>query len=165
MRTLYALSRPSLYRSMTGISTVNSRRLPASLSSNPIVVGSRQQTHFIYCPLPTALCLLLIMARHRFNREDHFFVGHFLGGADEAGVASVQEEGAIAFSVASQRADQLPSFRVVERTEVHRRSPSREKKPRAPPGFRSDLHSIPRRQLRQQQVDTAVNAFIRAIRL
>src|SRR6266851_1596034 len=92
---------------MTGISTVSSRRFPASLSSKPIIS---------------------IVARDRLNGGDHFFIGHFVDGTDEARVAAIHEDAALVLGIASQRGDQLPSFRVVEWTEIHRRSPFQKKR-------------------------------------
>src|SRR5688572_12217998 len=100
---------------MTGISTVSKRRLPASLSSSPIRTAKHQA---------------LVVARYRANGRDHFLVGHLFAAAGEAGVAAIGEDEAIVLGIASQGRDQLPSFGVIERTEVHRRSPSR--KTRAP---------------------------------
>jgi hypothetical protein len=61
----------------------------------------------------------LIVARDRFDGGDHLFVWDFIGAAEEAGIAAVHEDGSIALSVAAQGADELPSFGVVKRTEVH----------------------------------------------
>src|SRR6185437_8193641 len=61
----------------------------------------------------------LVVARDRFDGGNHLFVGHFVGGAEEAGVASVHEDGAITFGVAAQSVNQLPPFGVVQGTEVH----------------------------------------------
>src|SRR6516164_799325 len=88
---------------MTGISTVRSRRLPASVSRRPI---------------PSS-----IVAGDRLDGRDDLVVGHFLGGAEKAGVAAVHEDGPIAFGVAAQGADQLPPFGVVERPEIHGDAP------------------------------------------
>ena len=96
----------------------------------------------------------LVMARHRANCRDYFFIRNFLGRAQETGVATIHQNGPITFSIASQRRDQLPPFRVVERTEIHDVL-LREKK---------DQHSLrmSRRQLRQQQVNSSIDAgFLR----
>jgi len=66
---------------------------------------------------------ILVVARDRLDGGDHLFIGHFVDGTDEARVAAVHEDAAIMLGVAPQRGDQLPSFRVVEWTEIHRRSP------------------------------------------
>src|SRR5262245_59251618 len=63
--------------------------------------------------------LLLIVARNRFDGGNHLLVGHFVGGADKAGVAPVHEQDSVAFRVAAQRGDQLPPLGVVEGTEIH----------------------------------------------
>src|SRR5262249_55859985 len=98
--------------------------LPTSLSSRPMAAGSTQQAarskrlrFTACCLLPAAYCL--VVTRHGLDREDHLVVGHLFGRAEKARVAPVQEDRPVPFGVASQRADQLPSFRVVERTEVH----------------------------------------------
>src|SRR5436309_2305685 len=112
---------------MTGISTLNSRRFPISLSKRPMRTcprtGSSQRVGAgKRRPLTPPDCS--IMAGDRANGRDHLLVGDLVGTAGKARVAPVHEDAAIVFGIASQRGDQLPSFRVVERTEVHGRSPS-----------------------------------------
>src|SRR5262249_8797126 len=143
---------------MTGISTLNRRRLPASLSRRPIplVVGrwslvighcknQRPRTNDqgpIFPPVS-------IVTGNRANREDHLLVGDLLGAAGEAGVAAVRQDGQVVVGVAAQRRDQLLTLSVVQRTEIHDRSPSgKPEPPRAAPGKRSPLL----RQLRQQLI-------------
>ena len=60
---------------MTGISTLSRRRLPASLSSRPMVA-------------------LSIVARHRFDGRDHLFVRHLIRGAGKRRGPPVHEDGA-----------------------------------------------------------------------
>jgi hypothetical protein len=78
---------------------------------------------------------ILVVTRDRLNGGDHFFVGHFICGTDEARVAAVHQDGPVVFSIASQRSDQLPSFRVVEWTEIHRRSPFQKRDTKAGQSF------------------------------
>src|SRR5271166_1230055 len=53
-----------------------------------------------------------VMAGDGLDRVDHLFVGDLLRNASEAGVATVQQDGPVAFGVAAQCVDQLPSLRV-----------------------------------------------------
>src|SRR5437588_9016686 len=113
---------------MTGISTVSSRRFPASLSSKPITAFLISDLRFLISErlqskIGNQKSKILVVARDRLNGGDHFFVGHLIGGTGEAGVAAVHEDAAIVLGIAPQRGDQLPSFRFVEWTEIHRRSP------------------------------------------
>jgi hypothetical protein len=96
------------------------------------------------------------MARDRFDRGDHFLVGDFVGRTNEARVAAVHEDGTILLGIASQRRDQLPSFRVVEWTEIHRGSPFQKK---ATP----KQSVILRCYFRKQQVNRSVNAGLLGI--
>jgi hypothetical protein len=63
------------------------------------------------------------VARDGFDGRNHLFVGHFFGCADKAGVAPIHEKDAATFGIPTQRANELPPFRVVQGTEVHNRSP------------------------------------------
>src|SRR5436305_14331604 len=69
----------------------------------------------------------LVVARDRLDRRDDLLVGDLLGGAEEAGVAAVHQDGLVALRVAAQGVDQLPPLGVVEGTEVHGSTPSRNK--------------------------------------
>src|SRR5882724_6490410 len=64
------------------------------------------------------------MARHRLDGANHFLISDLIGGAGEAGVAAVHEDGEAAVGVAAQGGDQRTPFGVVEGAEVHDRSPS-----------------------------------------
>src|SRR5205809_554666 len=108
------------------------------------------------------------MTRHRTNGRDDFFVGDFVGRAGETGVAAIHQDGAVALGVAPQRGNELPSLRVVQRTEIHRRSPSRIKVQLTPARRRrlstkesSAVASSSRRggQFGKQQIDAAVHAI------
>src|SRR5438876_6088363 len=90
---------------MTGTSMVKSRRLPASLSRRPIRCN-------------------LIMAWHGFDGGNDLVVGHLLGGAEKRRVAPIHEDGAVAFGIAAQGADQLPPLRVIQGSKIHRMLPS-----------------------------------------
>src|SRR5216684_4861932 len=97
---------------MTGISTVKSRRLPASLSSNPMEqflaptfgegalaqalctpashrLGTKPRAAF---PRPAWIREVSIVARHRADGRDDFFIGHFVSSAHEARVAAIRED-------------------------------------------------------------------------
>src|SRR5690242_16045068 len=117
---------------MTGISTVKSRRLPASLSNRPMGIADvrlqiadwRLAAGAGESPavnLQPAICNLqsLVVARHRLDGGDDLLVGDVVGGADETGVAAVHEDGPVAVGVAPQRGDELTPLRVVQRTEIH----------------------------------------------
>src|SRR5438067_6391645 len=62
----------------------------------------------------------LVVAGHRLDGGDDLLVGDLVGGAGEAGVATIHEDRPIALRVAAQRVDQLLALSVVERTEIHR---------------------------------------------
>src|SRR5258708_34036937 len=68
---------------------------------------------------PLAFPIGSIVARHRLDGVDDLLVGHLFAGAQETGVATIHEDGAIALRVAAQGVDQLPPFGVVQGTEVH----------------------------------------------
>src|SRR5262249_25525118 len=131
MRILKSGSRPSLYFSMTGISTLSSRRFPASLSRRPITVvdagrwtvdgGLLSVPSTVHRPPSTNSS---VVAGHRLDGEDDLFVRHVVAGAREAGVAAVHQDGAVAFGVAPQGTNELPALRVVQRAEVHGSAPS-----------------------------------------
>src|SRR6202011_5299862 len=66
-------------------------------------------------------------------------VGHFLAGAEEAGVATIHEDGAIALRVATQGVNQLPPLGVVQGTKVHgNNSFLQNKETKGTPATRSD---------------------------
>src|SRR5579885_2293600 len=118
---------------MTGISTLRRRRFPASLSRRPMVRGQgsgirgQGPANKRRCSLtPRSLTpyACLVVARDRLDGEDHLLVGDFVGAAGETGVAAVHEDRPVILGVAPQRRDERPPLRVVERTEIHRRSPS-----------------------------------------
>src|SRR6516225_9742648 len=66
----------------------------------------------------------LVVAWHRFDGEDHFFVGHFVRAAGKAGIAPIHEDRTIALGVASESSNQLTTLRVVKGTKIHGSSPS-----------------------------------------
>src|SRR5689334_15463008 len=111
---------------MTGISTVNSRRLPPSLSSRAMGKLRIADCRFSIergrgSARLSSICnrKSLVVAGDRFDGGDDLLVGDVIGSADEAGVAPVHEDGPVALGVAPQRGDQLPPFRVVQWTEIH----------------------------------------------
>src|SRR5262245_17665903 len=113
---------------MTGTSTVNSRRLPASPSKRPItIIEIRDRERPEHCKCSgrsrSRFAKQLIMARHRLDRGNDFVVGHFLGGAGKGSIAPIHEDGPIAFGTATQSTDQLLPFAVIERSKIHRGSP------------------------------------------
>src|SRR4051812_3186734 len=89
---------------MTGNSMLSSRRLPASLSSRPM---SRS-----------------VVAGDGLDGVDHFLVVEVVGYAGEGGVAAVGEDGDLVLDVAAECGDEAAALVVVERAEVHFRSPS-----------------------------------------
>src|SRR5438128_2687697 len=113
---------------MTGISTVKSRRLPASLSRRLInscqwsVVSGQLLIAEVLSGTdnwPLTTDNYLVVARNRFDRRDDLVVGDFVGGAREGGVAPVGQDGDVAFGIAAQSADELAAFGVVEGSKVH----------------------------------------------
>src|ERR1700720_3988600 len=97
---------------MTGISTLRSRRFPDSLSSRPMMITrhacpKRERSGSAHPRWRIGPAARLVMTRDRLDRVDYLLIGHFVGGAGEAGVAPVHEEDAVALGVAAQGADQL----------------------------------------------------------
>src|SRR5437762_3563287 len=92
---------------MIGISMVSSRRLPASLSSRPMMMH-RQEFR-----TPGIAVLLLgsgnfsIMTWHRLDGRDDFVIADFLAGADERGIVAVHQDGQVVLGVAAQGVDEF----------------------------------------------------------
>jgi hypothetical protein len=78
---------------------------------------------------------ILVVTRDRLDGGDHFFIGHLIGGSDKACVAAIHQDRSVVFGITSQRRDQLPSFRVVKWTEIHRRSPFQKRDTKAGQSF------------------------------
>src|SRR5260370_8984535 len=98
------------------------------------------------------------MARHRFNRVNHLLVGDFVGGAEEAGVAAIHEDGPITVGVAAQGTDQLTPLRVVKGTEIQDSTPNKKERNGNP-------SRTPRPQVGKEQIDAAIDARFRLLRL
>ena len=60
------------------------------------------------------------MAGYRLDGVDHLFVGNLFACAEEAGVAAIHEDSAIAFRVATQGVDELPTFALRLRESLQR---------------------------------------------
>lgn len=65
--------------------------------------------------------LLSVVRRHGFDGSQHLLVGEFVGGAGEAGVPAVEQQGNASVGVPSERSEQLTAFGLSERTKVHDR--------------------------------------------
>jgi hypothetical protein len=59
------------------------------------------------------------MARYRFDRADDFFIGDFFGAAREACVTAIEEENSALLGVSTQSADERPTLKFGQRTEIH----------------------------------------------
>src|SRR5580704_5553753 len=116
---------------MMGISMVSSRRLPSSLSKRPmgaprnLLCRHPRGARFPTCLFATGTLENvphehLVVTRHRLDGGDHFLVRHFIGRADEGGVALVHEDRQVALSVPPQRVHQLLTLLVVQGSKVHR---------------------------------------------
>jgi hypothetical protein len=64
-----------------------------------------------------------IVARHRFDGADYLFVWNLLGGADETGVTTIEQQYSTMFRVASQSGDELLALQFIQGTEVHESDP------------------------------------------
>src|SRR5262245_15375988 len=95
---------------MTGISTLNSRRLPASVSKSAMAVAFGADSS--------------IMARHGLDGGDDFFFGRLVGDAQETRVAAIHQNTQATIGIAAQSGDQRPARHVTEGSVIHGQAPS-----------------------------------------